>query len=149
MSNGNLKIGAKAPSFNYVFESGDQISLKDFLGRKVLIYFYPKDNTPGCTLQACSLRDSKEDFDKLKIEIIGISKDSEKSHKNFFSKYNLNFTLIPDPTTEIISKYGVLNERGSAKRTSFLIDEKGRIAYIWDKVNTKEHATEVLNFINS
>jgi peroxiredoxin Q/BCP len=149
MPSGNLRVGAKAPSFHYVFESGDKISLKDFLGRKVLIYFYPKDNTPGCTLQACSLRDSKEDFDKLEIDIIGISKDSEKSHRNFLSKYNLNFTLIPDSTTKIISKYGVLNERGSAKRTSFLIDEKGKIACIWNKVNTKEHAKEVLDFINS
>ncbi len=149
MPSGNLRVGVKAPSFDYVFESGNKISLKDFLGRKVLIYFYPKDDTPGCTLQACSLRDSKEDFGKLEIDIIGISKDSEKSHRNFLSKYNLNFTLIPDPTTEIISKYGVLNERGSAKRTSFLIDEKGRIAYMWNKVNTREHAKDVLDFINS
>ena len=93
--------------------------------------------------------DSKEDFDKDEIDINGITKDSEKSDRNFLSKYNLNFTLIPDSTTKIISKYGVLNERGSAKRTSFLIDEKGKIACIWNKVNTKEHAKEVLDFINS
>ena len=149
MSENDLVIGRKSPSFDYVSQDGKKISLKDFLGQKVLLYFYPRDNTPGCTLQACSLRDSKKDFEKFKIKVIGVSKDSEKSHKNFSSKYNLNFTLIPDPETKIISKYGVINEKGSAKRVSFLIDEKGKIINIWKKVNAREHAKEVLDFIDS
>ena len=149
MPNDDLMIGKKSPNFDFVFEDGKRISLKDFLGQRVLLYFYPRDNTPGCTIQACSLRDSQKDFQKLKIKVIGISKDSEKSHKNFSSKYSLNFTLIPDTEKKIISKYGVMNDKGSARRVSFLIDEKGKIINIWKKVNTKEHAKEVLDFINS
>ena len=149
MSSDGLMIGKESPNFDYASQDGKRVSLKDFLGQKVLLYFYPRDNTPGCTLQACSLRDSKKDFQKLRIKVIGISKDSAESHKNFSSKYNLNFTLIPDTEKKIISKYGVINEKGSAKRISFLIDEKGKITNIWKKVNTKEHAKEVLDFINS
>jgi len=148
MAKKKLAIGDIAPDFNYKFENNEEISLKNFIGKKVLIYFYPKDNTPGCTKQACSLRDSKKDFENLGIEIIGISKDSEKSHKNFESKYGLNFILVPDPNKKIIQLYGVLNDTGSAQRVSFLIDEYGKILNIWTKVNTKEHGKEILDFLN-
>ena len=144
-----LLEGKKAPSFEYTNPKGKKISLNDFLGSKVLIYFYPRDNTPGCTKQACSLRDSMNLLKKMNIKIIGVSKDSEKSHNNFTSKYNLNFDLVSDESKKIIKLYGVLNEKGSASRKSFLLDEKHTILKIWDKVKTAEHAEEVLEFLNS
>ena len=144
-----LLEGNKAPSFEYTNPKGKKISLNDFLGSKVLIYFYPRDNTPGCTKQACSLRDSMNLLKKMNIKIIGVSKDSEKSHNNFTSKYNLNFDLVSDESKKIIKLYGVLNEKGSASRKSFLLDEKHTILKIWDKVKTAEHAEEVLEFLNS
>ena len=144
-----LLEGKKAPSFEYTNPKGKKISLNDFLGSKVLIYFYPRDNTPGCTKQACSLRDSMNLLKKMNIKVIGVSKDSEKSHNNFTSKYNLNFDLVSDESKKIIKLYGVLNEKGSASRKSFLLDEKHTILKIWDKVKTAEHAEEVLEFLNS
>ena len=144
-----LLEGKKAPSFEYTNLRGKKIFLNDFLGSKVLIYFYPRDNTPGCTKQACSLRDSMNLLKKMNIKIIGVSKDSEKSHNNFTSKYNLNFDLVSDESKKIIKLYGVLNEKGSASRKSFLLDEKHTILKIWDKVKTAEHAEEVLEFLNS
>ena len=144
-----LLEGKKAPSFEYTNLKGKKISLDDFLGFKVLIYFYPRDNTPGCTKQACSLRDSMNLLKKMNIKVIGVSKDSEKSHINFTSKYDLNFDLVSDESKKIIKLYGVLNEKGSASRKSFLLDEKHTILKIWDKVKTAEHAEEVLEFLNS
>ena len=144
-----LLEGKKAPSFEYTNLRGKKISLNDFLGSKVLIYFYPRDNTPGCTKQACSLRDSMNLLKKMNIKVIGVSKDSEKSHNNFTSKYDLNFDLVSDESKKIIKLYGVLNEKGSASRKSFLLDEKHTILKIWDKVKTAEHAEEVLEFLNS
>lgn len=144
-----LLEGKKAPSFEYTNLKGKKISLDDFLGFKVLIYFYPRDNTPGCTKQACSLRDSMNLLKKMNIKVIGVSKDSEKSHINFTSKYDLNFDLVSDESKKIIKLYGVLNEKGSASRKSFLLDEKHRILKIWDKVKTADHAEEVLEFLNS
>ena len=144
-----LLEGKKAPSFEYTNLIGKKISLNDFLGSKVLIYFYPRDNTPGCTKQACSLRDSMNLLKKMNIKVIGVSKDSEKSHNNFTSKYDLNFDLVSDESKKIIKLYGVLNEKGSASRKSFLLDEKHTILKIWDKVKTAEHAEEVLEFLNS
>ena len=144
-----LVEGKKAPSFKYINQSGDKVSLKDFLGTKVLIYFYPRDNTPGCTKQACSLRDNMKSLEKNNLKIIGISKDSEKSHANFTTKHNLNFDLVSDVDKAIIKSYGVLNDKGSASRKSFLLDEKHIILKIWDKVKAAEHAEEVLEFLNS
>lgn len=144
-----LLEGKKAPSFEYTNQKGKKISLDDFLGSKVLVYFYPRDNTPGCTKQACSLRDSMNLLLKMNIKVTGISKDSEKSHINFTSKYNLNFDLASDENKRIIKLYGVLNEKGSASRKSFLLDEKHIILKIWDKVKAAEHAEEVLEFLNS
>ncbi|NSW88235.1 peroxiredoxin [bacterium] len=144
----SLVVGSKAPNFKYLFSDGTKESLNDYIGNKVLVCFYPKDNTPGCTAEVCSLTDSISEFDKRKIKIFGVSKDNELSHNKFVNKYNLKIRLIPDPDLKIIKKYGVLNEKGSAKRTSFLIDENGKILNIWIKVNTKSHAEEVLEFLD-
>ena len=144
-----LAVGKKAPKFSYTRNDGTKDSLDNYIGSKVLVCFYPKDNTPGCTAEVCSLSESSKNFDKQKVKVFGVSKDSEASHQKFISKYDLKITLIPDPELKIISKYGVLNEKGSAKRTTFLIDEDGKIIDIWFKVNTKSHAKEVLDFIDN
>ena len=144
----NISVGKKAPNFKYTDSDGNLLSLSDHKGQKVLIYFYPRDNTPGCTKQACSLRDSMDDLLQKNIKVIGVSKDSEKSHANFKSKFNLNFDLVPDPDKKIISSYGVLNEKGSANRKSFLVDEQGKILFIWDKVKAASHGEEVLSFLD-
>ena len=144
----NISVGKKAPNFKYIDSDGNLLSLSDHKGQKVLIYFYPRDNTPGCTKQACSLRDSMDDLLEKNIKVIGVSKDSEKSHANFKSKFNLNFDLVPDPDKKIISSYGVLNEKGSANRKSFLVDEQGKILFIWDKVKAASHGEEVLSFLD-
>ena len=144
----NLSVGKEAPNFKYISSDGNSLSLSDFKGQKVLIYFYPRDNTPGCTKQACSLRDSMDLLLEKNIKVIGVSKDSEKSHANFRSKFNLNFDLVADPDKKIISSYGVLNEKGSANRKSFLIDEQGKILFIWDKVKAASHGEEVLSLLD-
>ena len=144
----NISVGKKAPNFKYISSDGNSLSLSDFKGQKVLIYFYPRDNTPGCTKQACSLRDSMDLLLEKNIKVIGVSKDSEKSHANFRSKFNLNFDLVADPDKKIISSYGVLNEKGSANRKSFLIDEQGKILFIWDKVKAASHGEEVLSLLD-
>tara|TARA_B100000700_G_C14957724_1_gene814823 strand:+ start:63 stop:506 length:444 start_codon:yes stop_codon:yes gene_type:complete len=143
-----LVIGKKAPNFDYKTNDGKSISISNLKGQKILLYFYPRDNTPGCTKQACSLRDSMELLKDKNIKIIGVSKDSEKSHKNFISKYNLNFDLIPDIERKIIKSYDVQNEKGSAFRKSFLIDENGILIKIWDKVKAATHGQEVLDFLD-
>ena len=143
-----LVIGKKAPNFHYKTNDGKSISISNLKGQKILLYFYPRDNTPGCTKQACSLRDSMELLKDKNIKIIGVSKDSEKSHKNFISKYNLNFDLIPDIERKIIKSYDVQNEKGSAFRKSFLIDENGILIKIWDKVKAASHGQEVLDFLD-
>jgi len=144
----SLILGGIAPKFEYTLHDGSSDSLKNYLGKKVLICFYPKDNTPGCTLEVCSLSSSIKKFEKLKVKVFGVSKDTEVSHQKFAKKYDLKISLVPDPELKIIKKYGVLNEKGSAKRTSFLLDEKGKIINIWNKVNTKSHGEEVLDFID-
>ena len=144
----NISVGKKAPNFKYIDSDGNSLSLSDYKGQKVLIYFYPRDNTPGCTKQACSLRDSMDDLLEKNIKVIGVSKDSEKSHANLKSKFNLNFDLVSDPDKKIISSYGVLNEKGSANRKSFLVDEQGKILFIWDKVKAASHGEEVLSFLD-
>ena len=122
----SLIVGSQAPKFKYNLADGSSDSLANYLGGKVLICFY----------------------DKQKVKVFGISKDNELSHDKFIKKYNLKISLIPDPDLKIITKYGVLNEKGSARRTSFLIDESGKIINIWSKVNTKAHAEEVLKFLD-
>ncbi len=152
-----LKEKDKAPEFSLPDQDGKIIALKMFLGnkgKKVLLYFYPKDDTPGCTTEACGFRDFRYELQDQGVEIIGISKDSVKSHKKFAEKYNLNFHLLSDEAGEIIEKYGAWQEKSmygkkymGITRISYLINEKGRVEKVYGKVNTKEHAQEVLNEI--
>ena len=122
--------------------------LSDFKGQKVLIYFYLEIILLVVPNKHSSLRDSMDLLLEKNIKVIGVSKDSEKSHANFRSKFNLNFDLVADPDKKIISSYGVLNEKGSANRKSFLIDEQGKILFIWDKVKAASHGEEVLSFLD-
>ncbi len=150
------KVGTKAPDFKLPDQNGDKHSLKDYKGQWVLLYFYPKDDTPGCTAEACTLRDDLPDFTKLKAEVLGVSVDSVKSHKNFENKYDLNFTLLSDEGKEVVKKYGVWGKKKfmgreytGTNRVSFLIDPNGKIAKIYDKVKPKEHSEEVVKDLKS
>jgi thioredoxin-dependent peroxiredoxin len=146
-----LKVGDKAPEFTGKDQDGKQVSLSDYKGKKVILYFYPKDNTPGCTAQACNLRDNKNVLAKEGYEVLGVSTDDEASHKDFIKQYSLTFPLIADTDKSINQKYGVWVEKerdgkkfmGTA-RTTFVIDEKGIITNIIDKVETKDHASQIL-----
>ena len=138
-----LKIGDKAPLFTGTDQDGKSISLSDFRGRKVILYFYPKDNTPGCTAEACSLR--------MGFEVIGVSPDSVKSHQGFIAKHGLNFPLIADADKSIAAAYGVWGEKKfmgrtymGILRTTFVIGPDGTIEKIFDKVNTKDHFTQIV-----
>jgi peroxiredoxin Q/BCP len=150
-----LKEGTKAPQFTSVDQNGEKISLKDFMGKKVVIYFYPKDDTPTCTTQACNLRDNYSLLVKQGFVVIGISVDSVKSHKKFETKYTLPFTLIADEDKKIVEKYGVWGEKLfmgktiiGTHRTTFLIDETGKIKKIIRKPKNKIHTEEILNAWN-
>ena len=146
------KEGSVAPPITTTDADGQKVSLKDYRGQKVVLYFYPKDDTPGCTKEACSFRDAFSRFKKLGIEILGVSPDSEASHKKFTAKYKLPFTLLADPDHAIADAYGTYGEKKfmgrtymGVKRTTFLIDEKGKIKKIFEKVKPEEHAHEVLD----
>ena len=144
--------GAAAPAFTTTDTNGKKVSLKDLRGQKVVLYFYPKDDTPGCTKEACSFRDEFSQFKKRGIEVLGISPDNEASHKKFTAKYKLPFTLLTDADHAIADAYGTYGEKRfmgrtymGVKRTTFLIDEKGKIKKIFEKVKPEEHAREVLD----
>ncbi|HZN05772.1 MAG TPA: thioredoxin-dependent thiol peroxidase [Pyrinomonadaceae bacterium] len=146
-----LKEGTTAPAFKTTDENGDTVSLKDLRGQKVVLYFYPKDDTPGCTKEACSFRDGFAKFKKQGINVLGVSPDSEASHKKFVTKYKLPFTLLADTDRSIAEAYGVWGEKKfmgrkymGVHRTTFLIDEKGKIKKIFEKVKPEDHASEVL-----
>lgn len=146
-----LKEGTAAPNFTAKNGNGETVRLKDLRGRKVVLYFYPKDDTPGCTKEACSFRDEFSDFKKSGIEVLGVSPQSEASHKKFSAKYELPFTLLADPDHAIADAYGVWGEKKfmgrtymGVKRITFLIDEKGKIKKVFEKVKPEEHAREVL-----
>lgn len=146
-----LNIGDKAPQFTLSDKDGNQISLKDFLGKKVVIYFYPKDNTPGCTRQACAFAESYTQFKTKNIEVIGISKDSVNSHIKFAEKYDLPFILLSDPERIAIEAYGVWQEKKmcgkvgmGVVRTTFIIDENGNVEKIMPKVKPDTNAAEIL-----
>ena len=146
-----LKEGDKAPAFKVRDAKGNQIKLSDFRGQKVVLYFYPKDDTPGCTREACSFRDSHSKLTRRGIKVLGISLDSEASHKKFAAKYDLPFTLLSDPERSVSEAYGTYGEKKFMGRTymglhrmTFLIDEKGRIKKIFNKVKPEGHADEVL-----
>ena len=145
------KEGSVAPNFAAKDANGETIRLKDLRGQKVVLYFYPKDDTPGCTREACSFRDAFADFKKRDIKVLGVSKDSEASHSKFAAKYKLPFTLLADPDHSIADAYGVYGEKKfmgrtylGVKRVTFLIDEKGKVKKVFEKVKPEEHAREVL-----
>ena len=146
-----LKEGTIAPNFTAKDANGATVRLKDQRGQKVVLYFYPKDDTPGCTKEACSFRDAFADFKKRGIEVLGVSVDSEASHKKFTAKYKLPFTLLADSDHAIADAYGVYGEKKfmgrtymGVKRITFLIDEKGKIKKVFEKVKPEEHARDVL-----
>lgn len=146
-----LKEGDKAPDFKATDQNGNIVKLKDLKGHRVALYFYPKDDTPGCTKQACSFRDADAVFKEKGIRVLGVSIDSEKSHQKFISKYELPFDLLADTDKQIVEAYGVWGEKSmygkkymGTHRKTFLIDEKGKIVKIFDKVKVAEHADEVL-----
>ena len=146
-----LKEGDKAPAFKSKDQDGNPVKLSDFKGQKVVLYFYPKDDTPGCTKEACSFRDADDVYRKKGIKVFGVSTDDEKSHQKFISKFQLPFDLLADTDKSIVESYGVWGEKSmygkkymGTLRKTFLIDEKGKIAKIFDKVNVSEHADEVL-----
>ena len=145
------KEGSMAPNFAAKDANSETVRLKDLRGQKVVLYFYPKDDTPGCTKEACSFRDAFADFKKSDIKVLGVSKDSEASHKKFAAKYKLPFTLLADPDHSIADAYGVYGEKKfmgrtylGVKRVTFLIDEKGKVKKVFEKVKPEEHAREVL-----
>ena len=146
-----LKKGDKAPDFSAVDQDGKSISLSDFKGKKLVLYFYPKDNTPGCTAEACSLRDSYSDFKKKGYEIVGVSADSQKSHQGFITKFELPFRLIADTDKKVINAFGAWGEKkmygksyeGIIRKT-IVISEDGKIEDIIEKVDTKNHAQQLL-----
>jgi peroxiredoxin Q/BCP len=149
-----LSVGSPAPDFTLPTDNGGTVTLSEFLGKKVIVYFYPKDATSGCTQEACSFRDDKPKFDKKNTVIIAISKDSVKSHDKFKEKERLNFTLASDESGKVCEKYGVWVEKSmygrkyfGIERSTFLVDEKGRIAKIWRKVSVPGHVGEVLESI--
>ena len=146
-----VKEGTAAPAFKTTDANGEPVNLKEFRGKKVVLYFYPKDDTPGCTKEACSFRDAFSKFKKQGITILGVSPDSEKSHQKFTAKYKLPFTLLADTDHSIADAYGVYGEKKfmgrtymGIHRTTFLIDEKGKIKKVFEKVKPEDHADEVL-----
>lgn len=140
------KVGDKAPNIEAETYGGEIVRLNDFLNKKIVVlYFYPRDNTPGCTKEACSMRDGMEELKKFGIQVLGVSTDSVKSHEGFQNRYNLNFPLLSDKEKKIIKAYGVESEFGSARRVTFLIDRSGLIRHVWLKVNTSEHTREVVD----
>ena len=149
-----LKIGDKAPEFILQDKNGNEVSLTSFLGKKIVLYFYPKDSTPGCTRQACAFASAYEQFKSKDIAVIGVSKDSIASHVKFAEKYNLPFILLSDPERKAIEAYGVWQEKKmcgkvgmGVVRTTFIIDENGNIEKIMDKVKPDTNAQEILEYL--
>jgi peroxiredoxin Q/BCP len=139
-----LKPGTVAPDFESQDQDGRNVKLSSFKGKPVVVYFYPKDDTPGCTAEACSFRDNNELFEKKGVKVLGVSVDSVNSHKKFQSKYGLNFTLVSDVDKKISESYGTLN--GSTdKRVTYIIDRTGKIAHVYEKVSPKDHGNEILS----
>ncbi len=146
-----LHIGDIAPDFESKDQQGNTVRLSDLQGKKIVLYFYPKDNTSGCTAQACSLNDNLEALEKSGYQVLGVSIDSEKSHQKFIDKYGLKFPLLADTDKKVVELYGVWKEKSmygrkymGTVRTTFLIDEQGKIADIIEKVDTKNHAAQIL-----
>ena len=150
-----LTIGDHAPDFTLLSDKNETVALKNFRGKNVVLYFYPKDNTPGCTQEACDFRDELSQFAKLNAEIIGISKDSPDRHTKFKQKYSLPFTLLADTNGDVCEAYGIINKKSmfgrtflGIQRSTFLIDEEGIIRAIWRKVKVTNHTQQVLDELN-
>lgn len=146
-----LKIGDKMPYFEVIDQNGNTVTSNDLLGRKTIIYFYPKDNTSGCTAEACNLRDNYEALTAAGYNVVGVSKDSAASHRKFIDKYSLPFTLLADTTTDMQQTFGVWAEKSlygrkymGTLRQTFIFDEQGTLIEIIEKVNTKNHAEQIL-----
>ena len=149
-----LEIGTKAPEFILPDKDGNMVNLSDFLGKKVVLYFYPRDNTPGCTRQACAFAAAYEEFKTNDVVVIGVSKDSTASHLKFAQKHNLPFVLLSDPELQVIQSYGVWQEKKlygkvsmGVVRTTFLIDEQGNIEKVMTKVKPDTNAAEILAYL--
>ena len=149
-----LEVNRKAPDFTLTDKDGRQVSLSDFLGKKVVLYFYPKDNTPGCTRQACAFAAAYEQFKEQDVVVIGISKDSTASHQKFAQKYNLPFILLSDPELQAIQAYDVWQEKKlygkvsmGVVRTTYIIDEQGNIEKVMPKVKPDTNAAEILDYL--
>ncbi len=147
----NLKKGDKAPMFEGINQNGEKISLTGFAGKKLILYFYPKDNTPGCTAESCNLNENYEMWIEKGFEVVGVSPDSEKSHLKFIDKFGLKFNLIADTEKEILQAYGAWGEKKlygrvymGVLRKTFVIDEKGEILEVFEKVKTKDHTNQIL-----
>jgi peroxiredoxin Q/BCP len=150
-----LKIGDQAPDFNLPADDGSIVQLSSLRGKKILLYFYPKDNTPGCTKEACDIRDQYIGFKKNNITVLGVSKDTVARHAKFKEKYALPFILLEDKNADICEAYGVINKKSlfgktflGIQRSTFLIDEQGKIQQIWRKVKVTGHVEQILNEIN-
>lgn len=146
-----LKVGDKMPHFEVVNQSGEVVASKQLLGRKTIIYFYPKDNTSGCTAEACSLRDNYAELTERGYNVVGVSKDSVASHRKFIDKYQLPFTLLADTTTQMLQDFGAWGEKSmygkkymGVLRRTFIFDEQGILTDIIEKVDTKNHASQIL-----
>ncbi len=151
----NLSKGEKAPDFSGLNQNGETISLSNFKGKKLIIYFYPKDNTPGCTAESCNLNDNYQMWLSKGYEVVGVSPDSVASHKKFADKFNFGFNLIADPETKILQDYGVWGEKSmygkkymGVLRTTFVINENGIIEEIFDKVDTKNHTDQIIQALD-
>lgn len=148
---GDLKVGQKAPDFTALNDKGENVKLSDLKGKKVVLYFYPKDDTPGCTKEACAFRDGIDEIKKRGAVVLGVSADSVESHKKFKNKFDLNFPLLADKDKKMVEAYGVWKEKSmygkkymGIERTTFIVDENGKIAHIFPKVKVDQHYDEVL-----
>lgn len=149
-----LQPGDQAPAFEGRIQDGKQVSLEDYRGKKLILFFYPKDNTPGCTAEVCSLRDGYEELSARGFELLGVSPDGEKKHQGFIQKYQLPFPLIADESKEILRAYGVWGPKAlygklfeGVNRSTFILDEGGKILHIIEKVKTKDHARQILDLM--
>ncbi|MCB2196589.1 MAG: thioredoxin-dependent thiol peroxidase [Bacteroidetes bacterium] len=151
----NLNIGDKAPQFSGIDQNGETISLDQYKGKKVILYFYPKDNTPGCTAEACNLKDNYDDILSKGLDVIGVSPDSKESHQKFIKKYDLPFRLISDPDKEILNLYNAWGEKkmygktyDGVLRKTYIINENQEIEAIFEKVKTKDHTNQIYKELN-
>lgn len=151
-----LEVGASAPEFTTITDSGESVSLSDFAGKYVVLYFYPKDDTPGCTKEACAFRDAQSDFTKRGVVVLGVSPDDEKSHAKFRDKYSLNFPLLTDPEHKIADQFGAWREKNmygkksmGVQRSTYILDREGKVAKLWKRVSVDGHDKAVLETLDT